>query len=261
MAYVTRNGVEIYYEVTGSGPHVLLHTGGGGDGRMWQLAGYTEALAGEFTCIVIDHRGHGRSGKPTGVENHLVKEYADDVVAVLDAAGVERAAYWGYSAGNPVGFAMAAHHPKRVSGLVLLGGEPDVDYSDPDFQADQQRWARVAREDGVGHFVEGMRARDRIDFPEWFMEQMESTDREMFALQVEGAMHWNGPWSLAGQIECPVLLIAGDLEDPDQDNAKLAGRIPRAESVRIPGLGHVGAFVRSDLTLAEVQPFLRRVSV
>ena len=46
MPYVSRAGVRLYYADAGSGPVVLLHTGGGGDGRMWDLAGYVTALAG-----------------------------------------------------------------------------------------------------------------------------------------------------------------------------------------------------------------------
>jgi len=257
MPYVTRDGVSIYFECVGTGYPLVLHTGGGGDGRMWQQAGYVDALSGDFQCILMDHRGHGRSGKPTEVKSHEMEEYAADVVAIMDAVGVSRAAFWGYSAGNPVGLCLAAAHPARVAGLVLLGGVIETDYCDPSAQEYQQEWADIGRERGVGSFVSGMRAHDGMDFPRWFMEQMESTEGEMFALQVEGALRWRGPWSLFDQITCPVLLIAGELEDPDEDNAKVAAALPTASSVTIEGLGHVGAFVRSDLTLTHALPFLR----
>jgi non-heme chloroperoxidase len=65
MPYTRRAGVRLHYQDAGSGPAVLLHTGGGGDGRMWELAGYTAALAG-YRTLVLDHRGHGGSDCPAG---------------------------------------------------------------------------------------------------------------------------------------------------------------------------------------------------
>jgi pimeloyl-ACP methyl ester carboxylesterase len=74
VPYASRAGVRLHYEDAGSGPVVLLHTGGGGDGRMWQLAGYGEALAG-YRLLTMDHRGHGRSDCPTGLQAHRMSEY------------------------------------------------------------------------------------------------------------------------------------------------------------------------------------------
>ena len=106
MPYVDRAGVRLYYEDAGSGPAVLLHTGGGGDGRMWELAGYTTALAG-YRILLMNHRGHGRSDCPAGLRAHRMSEYAADVIAALDDAGVSRAALLGYSAGAAVAYAVA----------------------------------------------------------------------------------------------------------------------------------------------------------
>ena len=97
MPYTRRAGVRLHYQDAGSGSAVLLHTGGG-DGRMWELAGYTAALA-EYRTLVLDHRGHGGSDCPAGVSAHRLGEYADEVIAVLDAAEVGTAALVGYSAG------------------------------------------------------------------------------------------------------------------------------------------------------------------
>ena len=59
MPYVSRAGVRLHYADAGSGPVVLLHTGGGGDGRMWDLAGYVTALAG-YRLLLL----HRREGDP-----------------------------------------------------------------------------------------------------------------------------------------------------------------------------------------------------
>ena len=75
---MNRAGVRLYYEDAGSGPVVLLHTGGGGDGRMWELAGYTKTLTG-YQTLLMDHRGHGRSDCPAGLAAHRMTEYIADV--------------------------------------------------------------------------------------------------------------------------------------------------------------------------------------
>ena len=104
---------------------MLFHTGGCGDGRMWAYAGYREALAGR-RHLVLDHRGHGRSDRPMGLAEHRLEEYVSDVLAVLDATGVEKVAFVGYSAGATIGYVLAAAHPERVTSLVGLGavGQP-----------------------------------------------------------------------------------------------------------------------------------------
>ncbi|MGH3471307.1 MAG: alpha/beta fold hydrolase [Nocardioidaceae bacterium] len=91
---------------------VFLHTGGGGDGSMWKRAGYYDSL-GPRRFLAVDHRGHGRSTTPEDVEGFRPEELVADVVAVLDGAKVERAVFFGYSAGAAVLCRAAAAHPER----------------------------------------------------------------------------------------------------------------------------------------------------
>ncbi len=65
MPFLDRGPVRIRYEVIGTGPAVVLHTGAGGDSRLWQDAGYVKGLAG-FRLILMDHRGRGHAADPTG---------------------------------------------------------------------------------------------------------------------------------------------------------------------------------------------------
>lgn len=66
------------------------------------------------------HRGHGRSDAPAGMAGHHMSWYVDDVIAVLDHAGISRAAMVGYSLGARVAYAVAATLPERLSGVVGL---------------------------------------------------------------------------------------------------------------------------------------------
>ncbi len=257
--YVDRAGVQIYFEAVGSGFPVVLHTGGGGDGTMWEQGGYGEGLNG-FRCILIDHRGHGRSDKPEGVENHLLERYVADVIAVLDTLGVERAAFWGYSAGSWVGYALAATHPERVAAVIASGAIGPRDYAEPDERLDAERSANLARQHGLGHLTKELEKAEGMTFPKWFWRQMTNTDGEMFALEVLGAAEWQGPWTLLSRIKAPVLMLVGELEDPEGDNPRAASILPNAQCVTLAALGHVGAYLRSDLALAHAVPFLHAVS-
>lgn len=118
-----RTDLLIHYRVVGEGPPILWHTGGCGDGRMWEMAGYVDALPG-FTHILLDHRGHGRSASPPDLEGHHSSRYVDDVVAVLDDVGVERVRFVGYSSGARVGYALACTIPERLTGVVGLDSVP-----------------------------------------------------------------------------------------------------------------------------------------
>jgi pimeloyl-ACP methyl ester carboxylesterase len=259
MPFVDSAGIPIYYEVVGDGFPLILQTGGGGDGSMWRDGGYLDGLT-QFRCILLDHRGHGKSGKPREVTAHTVDRYAADALAVLDALQIERAAFWGYSAGAWTGFQLAAAAPDRIAAVIASGVIGEKDFDIPEEQEDAARFADEVRRRGLGPVIaEGVRE-EGFDCPDWFMAQMTSTDDEMFALQVLGSAQWHGPWSLLPQIQCPVLLLAGALEDPEDHNARAAVILPNGRSITFPALGHIGAYVRSDLALAEVMPFLEAIT-
>lgn len=260
MSYVDNQGVEIYYEVVGDeGSPLVMQTGGGGDHEMWREGGYVDGLR-DCRLVLLDHRGHGRSGKPLGVEAHHVDRYVADVLAVLDALSIDRAAFWGYSAGTWTGYALAAAYPDRISALVASGVISPSDRDSLEGRAAAASDAAEVRSRGLGAVIADAQAEEGMTFPRWFLRQMEETDREMFTLEVLGAAEWRGPWSLLPHITAPTLMLVGALEDPDGDNPCAAALMPHARCVTFPALGHVGAYVRSDLALAEAVPFLREVA-
>jgi pimeloyl-ACP methyl ester carboxylesterase len=117
----SEDGVRIAYELTGSGmPLVLLHGGFIQDRRSWHAEGYVERLRVDSTVITMDLRGHGESARPTGDEAYAAPRMVADVLAVLDAEHLERAAIWGYSLGASVGLQLAAASD-RVSAAILGG--------------------------------------------------------------------------------------------------------------------------------------------
>ena len=86
------------------------------DGSTW--AEVIDALPEDVSAIAADCRGHGISD--TGMNDFTLKQFADDIAAVLDAAGWDRAVIAGCSMGGCVAQAVAVHHPERTAGLVLI---------------------------------------------------------------------------------------------------------------------------------------------
>lgn len=255
MSDTYRAGVRLHYEDAGSGPAVLLHTGGGGDGRMWDLAGYTAALAG-YRTLVLDHRGHGGSDCPPGQSAHRLPEYVDDVIAVLDAAGVGRSALVGYSAGARIAYAVARKYPGRVSAVAGIGavGAPGDDNSD---WADLAARARVG---GMRAAMEDMAAEESEPAPRWLLDNLAGTEAEMFALLLEAWASERSAWADFPHVQAPALVMCGEKEEPGAArNARLAAHtLPHGASAVLPGLWHLQAFWRTDQSLPPLTEFLHQ---
>lgn len=111
------NGVELYFEERGAGPPLVLLHYFGGCARSWDP--HVAELARHYRLIVPDLRGHGRSTIPPGEFSH--REAARDVLALLDALGVERTRAMGMSSGGMTLLHAATLRPERVEALVLIG--------------------------------------------------------------------------------------------------------------------------------------------
>jgi 3-oxoadipate enol-lactonase len=138
MPTASRDGAEIYYEVRGEGPPLLLVEGLGYG--LWMWRGQSPALERSFRLLLVDNRGVGKSTPLPGP--YSMDEFARDLLAVLDAARVERAAVLGASMGGLIAQSLAALAPDRVSALVLActtPGGPDAKPMPP------ETWAEITR--------------------------------------------------------------------------------------------------------------------
>jgi pimeloyl-ACP methyl ester carboxylesterase len=114
MPRATVNGTELYYEVLGTGPPVLLIMGATGDGGHFDAI--ADLLADEFTVITYDRRGNGRSPAPPGWQTTSAEEQADDAAALLDALETGPAAAFGTSSGGTFALCLLVRHPEAVRG-------------------------------------------------------------------------------------------------------------------------------------------------
>ncbi len=122
--YARSGDIRIAYQTVGSGPFDLVFVPGFASNvdATWELpswARFYSRLASFSRLILFDKRGTGLSDRSAGIAT--LEERMDDVRAVMDAAGSERAALFGVSEGGPMSVLFAATYPDRASSLVLYG--------------------------------------------------------------------------------------------------------------------------------------------
>ncbi|HXW35928.1 MAG TPA: alpha/beta hydrolase [Acidimicrobiales bacterium] len=115
MATARINGIELYYELHGSGPAVAVIPGMGTDTRLFSPIAMT--LAERHQVLVFDPRGAGRSDKPD--VPYSAEEMADDTAGLFDVVGMQAPTVVGYSMGGRIALTLALRHPTRVRGLLL----------------------------------------------------------------------------------------------------------------------------------------------
>ena len=124
MPQVALADIDMYYEIRGSGPVLLVVPG------QAQPVGDVEPLiallAEHHTVIAMDNRGTGRTSAPRGP--YSIEQMADDLVALMDHLGIERAHVLGISMGGRLALALAIDHPERVDRLVLVSTSARVVY-------------------------------------------------------------------------------------------------------------------------------------
>jgi pimeloyl-ACP methyl ester carboxylesterase len=258
--------VRIHYEVVGGGPPLVLHHGFTSNLLdEWQWNGYVDALKDEYQLVLLDARGHGESDKPHEPEAYGQKPMSGDVVAILDALGVERTHYWGYSMGGRVGWAMLRYHPDRLLSLII-GGSGAIGIETP---------ARAAyRQESLARRRAAMAEIERDGRESWFArvrrEAGESWDERFGArLEVADLAAWQalqqnqeneGLEVAARNAGVPCLVYAGDEDGLAYASARAtADAIPNAQSLWLPGLNHQDAIRRGDLVLPHVLEFLAEV--
>ena len=111
------NGMQMYYEVRGAGPPLVLLHGFFGCGQLWQPV--LQQLSKHYRVVTPDLRGHGRSTNPSGEFTH--RQSARDVFALLDRLGIRHFKAMGFSTGGMTLLHMATQQPDRVEAMILIG--------------------------------------------------------------------------------------------------------------------------------------------
>jgi pimeloyl-ACP methyl ester carboxylesterase len=178
-----------------------------------------------------------------------------DVVALLDHLGLERVAFWGYSSAVGVGLKLAQEHPTRISALVGSGSVSN--------RTQEQIEEMVAqgvpeiREYGWEKVIASFDEQESEPVPDWMKEQIRDTDIQQFMEWWVAMPNWNWrTWDALPHVVAPTLFLTGELEDPADQTAVAAARMPDGRRIRLDGLGHINAFLSSKRVLPYALAFL-----
>jgi pimeloyl-ACP methyl ester carboxylesterase/class 3 adenylate cyclase len=270
--YALSGNVHIAYQVAGEGPFDMVFVPGYATHleMAWKLATFAESLesmASFCRLIRFDKRGTGMSDPVNGAPT--LETRMDDVRAVMDAAGSERAALFGSSEGASMSVLFAATYPERTAALVLRSAfprmmwAPDYDWgrTEDQYRRDLERELRVfgPREEAI----EAVRALGTfddeegeafVDYLRWAatpgsLEALIQMNKEIDVRHVLPA------------VRVPTLILRGteDAIVPPEVARYMADRIPIARLVEIPGAGHLAIGKPAVLIAKEVERFLKEV--
>lgn len=116
MPIIQSNGIDLYYEERGSGDPLLLVMGITAPGSIWEK--HVAVWERNFTCILVDNRGVGKSSKPSGP--YTTAQMADDCAGLLDVLKLEKVRVVGCSMGSIIAQQLAIRHPDKIRSMVLM---------------------------------------------------------------------------------------------------------------------------------------------
>jgi class 3 adenylate cyclase len=271
--YARSGEVNIAYQVVGEGPLDLVFVSGWVSNLdlMWEepsFARFLRRLASFSRLILFDKRGTGLSDRVPDDDLPTLEARMDDVRAVLDAVGAERAALLGHSEGGPMCLLFAATYPERTVALVLIGTYARRLVGDGyPFGAAPQAYEAFLQEiaDGWGGPVglEG-RAPSLIDdqrFRTWWSDYLRMSASPGAALALT---RMNGDIDVRPALETiavPTLVVhrTGDRSLPVEGARYLADRIRGATLAELPGDDHLPFVGDQDAILDEIEEFLTGV--
>ncbi len=253
---VERDGVRVHWEGYGSGEPVvmLLPTWSIVHSRCWKMQ--IPDLARRHQVLTFDPRGNGESDRPTEPAAYFEDEFAADALAVMDAAGIDRAVIVGLSLGAQRALILAGDHPDRVQGLVLVGPFLELEAQGPEHEAASGFDTDLGIDEGWRRYNAHSWRRDWIGFLEFFFGQVFNEPHS--TKQTEDCVRWGCETDaetlitghvlglsaartreLCARVSCPVLVIHGEDDGvvPHAVGAEVA-KLTGGALVSLRGSGH-----------------------
>ena len=243
--YADSNGTKIFYQTRGEGEPLVLLMGFGADGNVWEK--HVTEYEKHFKCIVLDNRGVGKSDQPKGP--YSTNMMAEDTVAVMQHAGVERARVAGISMGGAITQELVLNYPQKVRSIALISTWPKfnnyaktvyenlkklrVTSKPEDFMELLQLWifAPPFYEYGMADLKEGQEGARTNAHPQ---------TQTGFEGQLDACIHHDTVDRLS-QIKVPTLITIGDMDifTPPSFSQILHEGISGSQYVSFPEGGHV----------------------
>ena len=248
------NGMQMYYEVSGSGdPLIVLH---GAYMNIPEMGAIIPRLAKTHKVYALEFQGHGRTtdiARPITYPN-----LADDVAAFMDAVGIPKADVFGYSMGAAAALQLAIRHPAKVNKLVAASVAYDARGWQPEFTAFIPQMT-------VEMFLQMPFAKEYPKLaanPNGFPELV----RKLIALEKE-PMAWEAD---VKAMKTPVLIITGDADVATLEHSVAMFRLlggggmgdmgkplPPSRLAVMPATSHTAVITQPDLLHAFIEPFLK----
>jgi aminoacrylate hydrolase len=254
--------LEIYYEVHGDGPPVLLVPGLGGVGAYWLPN--IPAFAAKHRVIIHDHRGTGQSSR-SKIE-YSVDQMTDDLVRLMDHLKIDRAHLVGHSTGGAIAQTLAVTRPERLASLVIYASWTKAD---PFFKRSFEARRTLLTTAGDAAYV---RSTPVFLYPAWWinanaalLEEREKVaipgfpGAEIVASRIDAIVAFDRTADLP-RIKAPTLVICArdDFITPAYFSEELARRIPSAELQLLDRGGHCASETVSEAFNAAVLGFLQQ---
>jgi pimeloyl-ACP methyl ester carboxylesterase len=270
MPYAQSQGARIYYEETGKGTPILFIHEFGGDHRSWR--DQTRHFGRSWRCITWDARGYPNSDAPEDEKLYGQDFFNRDAVAVLDAAGVDRAHIVGLSMGGYTALMLTAKFPERVISCTAAGaGSGALKATRAQFIEECRQAAaqmdRAGRLDAAAMGLSPTRVQLQIKDPagwDTFVRHLaehpaHAAARTLRTVQAGRASLYDLDGELEG-IKAPVLLMVGDEDEPCLDvNLWMKRLLPNARLAVLPGSGHAINLEEPALFNQLVEQFLADV--
>ena len=254
MPKLNRDGINIYYEVHGSGPPLLLTHGYSSTSGMWQ--GQIEALSKHHKLVLWDMRGHGQSDYPSDPAEYSEALTVGDIAALLDAAGAETAIVGGLSLGGYMSLAFHRTHPERVRALLIIDTGPGFKKDDAREAWNARALATADKLDQEGLEVLKAATRERATASHRNAKGLTLAARGMLTQRDAAVME------LLPNIKVPSLIVVGADDTPFLAASDyMAAKIPGAQKVVIPAAGHAVNIDQPKAFVDAVVPFLKNLPV
>jgi len=238
------NGIELYYEVHGQGPALVLAHGGGGSHLSWWQN--VPVLARRFRCITFDHRGFGASRDIA--DGPGPNAFIEDLRQLLDHLGIEHAALAGQSMGGWTVLGFATAYPDRVSALILCDTTAGMD--DPEIAREQAKLREMSK-GGLANILTRAYAADfpaRDPVRHFLYQQISALNTHVPANLLSVLLNTRHRVDTIVNRRTPTMLLVGE-EDalaPAHVMEMMSRRIPHSRFVKVPGAGHSAYFEKPE---------------
>jgi pimeloyl-ACP methyl ester carboxylesterase len=268
--YARSGDVNIAYQVMGDGPPDLVYVPGWVSNveLNWEEPGYRrflDRLASFSRLIVFDKRGTGLSDRVAIDQLPTLEQRMDDVRAVMEAAGSERAVLLGVSEGGPMCALFAATHPARIASLIVYGSyarrAQSADYPWGRPQDEHDARMREIREGWGGPVWLEPRAPSMMDderFVSWWATYLRQSASPQAVLALTQMNYEVDIREVLPTVSAPTLVIhrTGDRIMQTEEARYLAQHIPGARLALLPGDDHLPWVADQDAILDEIQEFV-----